>query len=156
MADTPWSEAKEELFRKLWKDETLSCAMIGARLGLSKSAITGKGNRMANAGLIVPRGSPIKHGSPRRTGSQTMVAIKHHMTGATLTVGLEDKRRSAIAGPTLGQEANSIPRVSMAPAKECCWPTTDKKPWLFCSAVTVPGKDYCVEHHRIMYPRKAA
>ncbi len=35
----------------------------------------------------------------------------------------------------------------------CCWPTNDRRPWLFCEKPSEPGKSYCRTHAKLAYIR---
>ncbi len=35
----------------------------------------------------------------------------------------------------------------------CCWPTNDRRPWLFCDKPSEPGKVYCRDHAKLAYIR---
>jgi len=132
-SETPWTAEELDLLRQLWIEGTLSTEQIGARLGRTKSMVTGKVHRLN----LPSRPSPIKRGvppkrppAPRRTGKWSMA------TGA-------DMPKSAPAP------------VPLAAPKKCAWPIGEPgaKSFRFCDAPARTGCPYCQEHADIAYIR---
>lgn len=140
-------------FRRLWADKTLSTAEIGRRLGVSKSAVCGKAGRLN----LPRRDSPIKE--------RNLDSVLHRRPGGA---GRYRERMKAAALPLLTSEQSEVADIPDATPKpvmvkpkpivaapvfigrvsECCWPTSEGRPWRFCGAPTIPGKDYCADHHK--------
>lgn len=134
-SETPWTAEELDLLRQLWIEGKLSTEQIGARLGRTKSMVTGKVHRLN----LPSRPSPIKRGvlpkrppSPRRTGKWSMA--------------------------TAGVAPNQPPVVAPAPLaapKTCAWPIGEPgtKSFRFCNALARTGCPYCQEHAAVAYIR---
>ena len=147
-----WSESAMQRLASLWG--TMPSTQIGLLLGFSRHAVLKKAGRMH----LPPQPSPIiRDGRPNKRKSGRKVEVRRVIDGAIIQLSVDDERRSAIAGPTLGQAPVKLEPVRYVwRPKECCFPLTDGKPWKFCGDPTTAGKDYCASHLQVMYPKRAS
>lgn len=113
-----WTSEQDATLRELWAT-SLTCTEIGARLGKSKSAITGRAHRQQ----LPPRVSPIKTSAPRdhafeaRQREAVMAAHRDGIIDAgTISdnTGVPRKRVVAI----LNRSGVKLGRVGPAPKKD--------------------------------------
>jgi hypothetical protein len=142
---SPWAEpGKVELFRRLWlPPHSLSVREIAERLGVSIAACTAKGRRLGlerrpnpNAGGMIRL--PTLGGIPPRMLGRRGPAAKSTLPTLESVRGVEIERLASSA---------FLDRPGRVVA--CCWVISDRRPWLYCDAPSVPGKHYCVRHHHI-------
>jgi hypothetical protein len=128
---------------------------IGAVLGVSNYAVTGKAHRLAAVGLLIPRRDPSK-----ATPDPSSSILRYRQREA------DRKRRAELAeprthanGPTARDAAALSPRtesVRLGRVRECVWPigTPGQRGFRYCD-VPLPrdgGKSpYCPDHQRTAY-----
>lgn len=149
-------------FRRFWfQFPPLPTAEIGRRMGISKSAVCGKAGRLN----FPRRDGPIKprkldnvnnhHGGARRDrpippvpglASEQSVAGEEPVEIPTEAA----KPKPAVKPVILKPKPIIVAPVFVGRVRECCWPMSNVgRRWTFCDAPTIPGKDYCQEHHTI-------
>jgi GcrA cell cycle regulator len=157
MADTDWTQAKEDELRALWA-EGHSTAQIGARMGLTKNAVVGKAHRLD----LPSRPSPIK----ARGGDPIVRAPR-----VTLPPMQDSARSMRDSAPTMHVPVPAAPPpppvVTFKPFafRSCCWPlwgNQERPTHRYCGAAVMMKRDgtpapYCAEHHqkgtvRLMHP----
>lgn len=121
----PWTDALDETLRQLWA-EGLTIRAIGKIIDRSRNSVVGRAHRLGLPG----RGSPI---NPPRTAPLPPPRVR----GPTLDVVPQTVARV-------------LARVYSAP-RSCQWLDGDEKPWVQCTAPTVPGHSYCLPHCRRAY-----
>jgi hypothetical protein len=133
-----WTAERIERFCELWPDPSLSCAEIGRRLGVSKSAVTGKRSRLGLPGRgspLPPAGSGARPHQYRRAGAVTLPK----------------------PGPAPPPEP-APPRLRL-PSGKCQFISGDvrRRGWRFCGeTVDKIGSPWCAEHKRVVnQPRSA-
>ena len=129
-----WGEAATAQLRQRWADGAVT-ALIGAELGISKSAVVGKARRLG----LPPRASPI------------------HAAGQAPVV--RPRKRPTRPAPAPAPEPPAPPPVVVAPPPEpvaprgCQYPRGSRPNWDWCDAAVVGNGPYCREHHRVCYLR---
>jgi GcrA cell cycle regulator len=143
--DTDWPSDRIIRLRALW-DEGLSTAEIGRRLGVSKNSVVAKSHRLDLPG----RPSPIKGRWPDSKAPERRQIPK--LSGPTLAALTSLAPAKIVVKeplPPLRTESPKPKPVALfGRVSECCWPTSDGRPWTFCRCPTSPGARYCPEHTR--------
>ena len=139
---SPWADGtKDEQLRAVWG--TMPVAEIAFKLRMTKNQIAGRAHRLH----LPPYPNPV-----RRDGTKIPKPPPPTKGKAERDAAFARARTTA---PTIVVRAPTPRRVPFvyAPVRECRWPTSDGKPWKFCEAPTLPGKDYCAEHHAISFQK---
>jgi GcrA cell cycle regulator len=145
-----WSEDLMAKLRYWWSHETQpSAAEIGRQLGKSKNAVVGKAHRLD----LPARPSPI-----RVRQADGSVAPNPHYARQRVPVpkaATLPPLKSLAAPPVLFAATVTVAKPA-APAarmvkRECCWPTSNGRPWTFCEAVFESEnlRDCYCEMHRL-------
>lgn len=127
---------------------------IAFELHCTKNALTGKLHRMGFRRENPVRRNPNSTYRKKRPG--VVVETVRVVDGAIIRKRMDNPVRGAIHGDTLGLGATQYQPVRLGLVKECCWPTTDRRPWRFCEAPTIPDKQYCPDHARLAFRTKVA
>jgi GcrA cell cycle regulator len=142
MTGHPWTDEQITLLIRLWGDG-MPVLEMAERLGVTVAAITGKVHRL---GLTKRQAS-----TRRRPDGQACLNQNPQVNGRRVAprVTLEPLLSAPVPPPrpALGDRF----RIPAGCVGACCWPTTDRRPWLFCEAPTVPGKPFCADHAKIGY-----
>lgn len=157
----PWEDAAfTAKLRRLWADRKLSTAEIGRRLGVSKSCVCGKAGRLG----LPRRDSPIKvrkmdtvlnrHRGARRDRPVPVLPVlesDQSVVEEVVEMPTEAAKPKRAAKPVIkAPKPIVVASVFVGRIRECCWPMSNVgRRWTFCDTATLPGKDYCAEHHRI-------
>lgn len=146
-ADNIWDSRTIERFRVLW-DQGKTLSEIASELKTTRCSVAGKARRLR----LPARSTPIVRGMPAASLRRQRQKRKESRANAGLP--LLSSEQSAVDAPK-PVIVKPMP-VVMAPMftgriAECCWPTSDGKPWTWCNDPTVPGKDYCAEHAARVY-----
>lgn len=137
---TSWEKSQDDLLRVLW-DQGLSITEIGKRLGVSRSAVSGRKMRMG----LSPRKAP-----------KAIVATQ------------EDEKKRPRPKVRPGRRPYEL-RNDPPPRSRCPWiigdPKTDRVNAFYCSdpVTTAPDRStgrivqstYCAHHHKMAYTTPA-
>ena len=173
MTDWANDEHLKARLRQLWA-EGHSTAEIGRMMGHSKNAIVGAAHRLDLPG----RPSPIKQWGDReppppparRPPTVTLAALAS--LAAPMVVPAPTKAATPFTLAAGGQTVPAYvpfppsPRTPKAPEKaalreptpsptlrECQWPVTSARPWLFCGDPAKLGSSWCPHHYAIVFQR---
>lgn len=171
--NTPWTQAQLEIAVRMWSEDK-TAEEIGAVLGKSKGAITGKAKR--NRRLFPERGAGPRPGKVYADGRVVRAGgggkQKPKSEGRPFTFG--NGRKNSVA--TLKQKREQCKAEAVEKAAEfisekplrsdydrerlehavtlvdlgncqCRWPLNNGAPYLFCAEVTF-SSGYCHEHFR--------
>ena len=155
-----WDEASDAMLRKL-RDEDLTFAQIGARMGLNKSQIIGRAHRLklpahqsvrrqgrpkynADGSLRLPK--PPRPPREKKTKPEPIRETPRHPV-QTQTFYSEPI-------PAIPRRQAVVVRDCVRPGPPCKWPLWgfhDAVSHKFCCEPSVPGFSYCMEHAAIAY-----
>jgi GcrA cell cycle regulator len=129
-AASGWTEERLAELRRLWVEETLSSSEIGQRLGISRSTVMGKINRL---GLLRHRGTPTLQALP----SDAEEVPEQETPPARSSVA----ERGAVQDPRAGQH----PTIFELRARHCRFPLGGfRDPAVFfCGKPAEFPKPYC-------------
>ncbi len=172
-----FSDAEIERLRELWA-EGHSTAEIGRRMRRSKNSVIGKSGRID----LPRRPSPIRRDGVRREyvpvaarcplvtlsslPSVNSPVVIRPPTKATTPFTLAAGGQTVPAYVPFQPSPRTPPQHAKGPEKaalreptpsptlrECQWPVTSARPWLFCGDPTKPGSSWCPRHHAIVFQR---
>jgi len=131
-----WGEAATAQLRQRWADGAVT-ALIGAELGISKSAVVGKARRLG----LPPRASPI-----HAAGEPPVVRPRKRPT------------RPALAAPAPKPPPSPLPEPPPPPPEPvaprgCQYPRGSRPHWAWCDAAVVGSGPYCAAHRAVCYLR---
>lgn len=152
-AKSDWTEELTARFISLWDDPAnYSAGEIGRRIGKTKSACTGKANRLNLA--IRPSKANMRIGAI----SLTRKAIPGKAQRAAAQAGSKFDSARLVAVPIQRiREIIARPEIKFSPFKSCQFISGDvKENYLFCEEVSRAGSTYCAGHHKVCYLRVAA
>jgi GcrA cell cycle regulator len=176
---TVWAndEHLKARLRQLWA-EGHSTAEIGRMMGLSKNAIVGAAHRLDLPG----RPSPIRRAGVRReyvpvAARRPLVTLSSlPSVNSPVVVPAPTKAATPFTLARGGQTVPAYvpfppsprtpPQHAKAPEKaalreptpsptlrECQWPVTSARPWLFCGDPAKLGSSWCPHHYAIVFQR---
>lgn len=140
-----WSEEREARLRELWPDPDLSCAAIGAELGVSRSAVIGKANRLG----LGPKPSHSPHTAKPPRIRKPKPSTLGNVWGPFPRLKPEPFIPRVIEAPP--SRGKSILRLAR---NDCRWAThEDEKTGQhrFCGHPRANGKPYCEAHCLLAY-----
>jgi GcrA cell cycle regulator len=162
IANSDWTDAKEQRLRQLWA-EGMQTSAIALALGVSRNAICGKRHRLG----LTPRPNPNQSRPPAPPLASAPSAPKGPPRGARAR-----PTSSPPAGPKPPHKpATGQPRPALRPflrdhhptaRHPCCWPMGDpaSADFRYCDRESEPGRSYCLEHCRMAFqvfrPRASA
>lgn len=139
-----WTREDMRRLTEMWADPQNSLSVIGKALQRSKNSIAGKAHRLN----LPARPSPIKRGGdgaaqPRKTAPRCAA-------GPTLPALRSVAER---AEPVVPDEPTPPQPVLAGRVQDCCWPIGEPgtKAFRFCGDASLPGRNYCQEHHCIAF-----
>jgi GcrA cell cycle regulator len=155
-----WPESAIATLQHDWCENKMSAAEIGIKLGCSKNAVVGKVHRLG----LLAKPSPIKRRADgvvkvkpvrARTSSVTLVALSSMQALPELAVPVQTDAQAMVArAPAAPATAPQRPIPPFRPRISCQFVTNKERPFLFCSATSLPGRVYCAAHYEVCYERK--
>ena len=136
-----WTEADDTRLISM-RDDGLTYAEIGAAVGVTRNAISGRVNRLK----LVPRPQDCA-GKAAKRWANTERPVK----AKPMTLKPMNWRKGKPTPPKFFAvlDAPKSNPVSLIERTGCCYPVTEAKPHLFCNADA--DGDYCKFHRAIMY-----
>jgi GcrA cell cycle regulator len=133
-----WTEKVENDLRRLWASGE-SAAVIGAHLGVSRSAVLGKARRLH---LALRRGD-----RERKPHTETKVPRVPRAPKEP-----KPSQRAPLFARPEGNAWDPVPGTVPLPLLDlqrgqCKWPVSQDAPFLFCAAPAEEGRPYCAHHH---------
>jgi len=168
-----WTDDQIAQLRQLWAEGHVT-REIARRMRLTPNAVIGKSHRLDLPG----RPSPIRRAGVRR--EYVPVAARCPLVtlsslpsvNSPMVVPAPTKAATPFTLAAGGQTVPAYvpfppsPRTPKAPEKaalreptpsptlrECQWPVTSARPWLFCGDPTKLGSSWCPHHHAIVFQR---
>jgi len=150
-----------------WYDGKIARA-IGRELGVSKSAILGKADRLIARGILTPRWSAPKDQSDeakRLRARDNERDYRRRKAEAESNVALALERGARLPPVKLNRPLRAEPKPKAAERyvpppiagriHECCWPLGEpgQPSFHFCDKPTDPGRPYCRKHVAKAYVR---
>lgn len=133
-----WTKEANDLLTQLWSDG-LSAGLIGAKFGLTRSAILGRVFRM---GLTKRRDSP----------TPTRPRVPKWRKRPTYSPRQAWLAPVDFIGPMPSSDwcANPVDLVDIK-TNQCRWVVGEPKDFKFCGDSTMDGCSYCERHRRVVY-----
>lgn len=148
-----WTDERMTLLKTLWASGD-SASIIGAALGVSRSAVLGKVHRIGLEG--------------RRT-----ISIVQQQHRGPPTLSRQEKARRQAERRALREITKTQPLPEPAPIspdflnlsfdqlaygdKKCRYPAGDERPMVYCGQPTIKGTSWCLHCYRVVCaPRRAA
>jgi GcrA cell cycle regulator len=126
----------------------LSCGRIAQQIGVSRSAVIGKLNRMGMGRGRTPTATITRTLRPRTDGAPVLREPRPHRPPSQAMM-LRVVRRDEVEAPlTAGAEACTL--FDLAPGK-CRWPMGEDASLTFCGRSSLGSMSYCAGHARLAY-----
>lgn len=121
---------------------------IGAALGVSRSAVSGKIDRLNLPKRGLDHTRKVAAMNARKRWDATLRLPR----SATAPRKNSERKVPMLLRVVIAPESRPVPLMERT---GCCYPTTVDGPHLFCDLTTEAGA-YCEFHQRVMYPKRRA
>ncbi len=153
-----WTAERAERLKNLWMSGALSCSAIGSLLGVSRSAVIGKGNRMKlPAKKKAPPPQYPAPGQRKLTHARKPDPPRPSRNASNQPWRLPQPDCEATAAVDLPPDQSDCAVTILGLTDSTCrWPIErPAEPMLYCGAAPIDGLSYCPRHHRLAHKRAA-